>query len=167
MQITWNIDSSLTGHACPTYRDKVTGQCPGNNFKHLRIGRDISLGTTGQRDSPYGGESRPCPVPVPNKKAKRGEPMIIADDQLMQLMDAIVSPPFSLHPNSMSKVYQVLKDGNEKHGDDDQGAEVHLEAALRHLNQTGTDEETGEPHRAHCAARCILTLLALSQGDSQ
>lgn len=92
--------------------------------------------------------------------------MRLATEQIAKVSNFLLQE-FGASPRIAGGVWRVLQGGNEKHGDDNQGAEVHLEAAVRHLNQTGTDEESGELHAAHCAARCILTLLALSQGDSQ
>jgi len=92
--------------------------------------------------------------------------MIIDDTTLISLCDVLVSEPFSLHPNSMSKVWRILKDGNVQHPERRHTAIQHLEAALRHAGATGNDEDSGLPHAAHTVSRLLLALLAICRkGD--
>ena len=66
--------------------------------------------------------------------------------------------------NVLADVCRVFEHGEEKHGDDWKRtlSEEHLVHARSHLRH-GNEEESGLPHLAHAAARCILALAAQSE----
>ena len=65
-----------------------------------------------------------------------------------------------------TSVLLLLIHGEEKHADDDTSAKEHVEHALAHLAQHGSDEDTGEPHWAHAVARLILAIETIIQRGS-
>ena len=89
--------------------------------------------------------------------------MILNSSQITQLGVTVTQPPFNAEAKLALQVWDVLATGNRKHGLDEQSAQDHLEAALRHVNATGNDPETGLPHRAHAAARVLLTLMKIAR----
>jgi len=89
--------------------------------------------------------------------------MILDEKSIMALGVLITHHPFKGPARLALQIWEVIEQGNSKHPNDDQTAEEHIEAALRHLRKDGVDEESGLPHQAHVAARCLLGLLALTK----
>lgn len=67
---------------------------------------------------------------------------------------------------ALGQVAKVLAFGQQKYPSNDWNTyppEKHLHAILRHLGRgDALDEETGLPHAAHAAARCMMLLGVLN-----
>lgn len=68
---------------------------------------------------------------------------------------------------ALSNMNKVFEFGQKKYPNNDWATyppEKHLQAILRHLGKgEALDEETGLPHAAHAAARCLMLLGVILQ----